>query len=328
MSNEPGGPKTAVIIVSHNAGEHLRRCLYALRCQTYPPTRIMLVDNASTNAADELRWLRDYSVELLALDRNIGFAAANNLAVGRAEDCELIALLNPDAFPEPAWLGALVAAAGANPGHASFASRLVQAGNRARLDGAGDAYHTSGLAWRRLHGCPAAETAHTAREVFAACAAAAMYRRSSFLEVGGFDEDYFCYLEDVDLGFRLRLAGYKCLYVPAAVAYHVGSATTGRHSSFSVYHGHRNLVWTYLKNMPGALFWFYLPQHLLLNLMSVPAMARRGQGGLVLKTKKDAVAGLAGIWRKRREIQSRRTISVQALRRILARGWPRHRACP
>jgi GT2 family glycosyltransferase len=104
------------------------------------------------------------------------------------------------------------------------------------------------------HGTPASALKGSECEIFSPCAAAALYRRSALLEVGGFDEDFFCYVEDVDLGFRLRLAGYRCLYVPLSVAHHIGSGTTGgKNSDFSVYHGHRNLVWAFVKNMPGVL---------------------------------------------------------------------------
>ena len=81
-------------------------------------------------------------------------------------------------------------------------------------------------------------------------------------------------MEDVDLGFRLRLAGHRCLYVPKSVVHHVGSGTTGgKNSDFSVYHGHRNLVWTYVKNMPGVLFWIFLPLHLAMNLVVLAVFA-------------------------------------------------------
>ena len=157
-------------------------------------------------------------------------------------------------------------------------------------------------------------------EIFAPCAAAALYRRSTFLEVGGFDQDYFCYFEDIDLGFRLRLLGYHCRYVPDAVVLHVGSAVTGRRSSFSLYHGHRNLVWTYCKNMPALLFWIYLPQHLLLNLGTVAWFALRGQGIILLRAKWDALRGLPRCWRQRRVIQASRRISSWSLRQMMSHG--------
>ena len=102
------------------------------------------------------------------------------------------------------------------------------------------------------HGVPVSSVSEEVREVFSPCAAAALYRRSALVEIGGFDDDFFCYSEDVDLGFRLMLAGHSCLYVPTSVTHHVGSGTTGgQNSDFAVYHGHRNLVWTYVKDMPG-----------------------------------------------------------------------------
>ena len=128
------------------------------------------------------------------------------------------------------------------------------------LDGTGDVYHVSGRAWRRDWGRPAKDAGSTL-PILGACAAAALFSREAMLLAGGFDEDFFCFYEDVDLSFRLRLLGYAGRYVPAAVARHVGSASTGSHSDFCVYHAHRNLVWTYVINMPCALFWLYLPQH-------------------------------------------------------------------
>jgi len=140
-------------------------------------------------------------------------------------------------------------------------------------------------------------------------------------EVGGFDEDFFCYLEDVDLGFRLRLAEHRCLYVPSSVARHVGSGTTGgQHSDFALYHGHRNLVWTYLKNMPGALFWIFLPLHLVMNLVALVVFGWRGQGKVMFRAKRDAVLGLPRMWAKRRQLQLSRQISWHAMLRVMTIG--------
>lgn len=125
----------------------------------------------------------------------------------------------------------------------------------------------------------------------------------------------------MDLGFRLRLAGYRCLYVPDAVVHHVGSAITGRRSDFTVYHGHRNLVWVFVKNMPGPLFWLYLPQHLLFNLVSILWYTLRGQGRVILRAKWDAIRGLPRVWRQRKAIQAKRKVGAWELRRLMARGW-------
>jgi GT2 family glycosyltransferase len=160
-----------------------------------------------------------------------------------------------------------------------------------------------------------------AQEVFSPCAAAAMYRRSAIFEVSGFDEDYFCYVEDIDLGFRMRLAGYRCLYVPSSVAHHVGSGTTGgQHSDFSVYHGHRNVVWTYVKDMPGVLFWAFLPLHMAMNLYILIRFTLRGQGAVMFRSKRDAFLGIPKMWSKRRQIQRNRVASWRDILRMMKIG--------
>jgi GT2 family glycosyltransferase len=311
-------PKATVIIVNWNGERFLDRCLSALQAQTVAPHEIILLDNASSDASlDIVR--RFPSVRLLAQNENLGFARGNNLAIhAAAAESEWIALLNPDAFVEPHWLEALLSATHDYPDFDVFGSKLVNAADPARLDGAGDVYHVSGLVWRMGHGAAVSSSSEQVREVFSPCAAAALYRRSALLEVGGFDEDYFCYVEDVDLGFRLRLAGYRCLYVPTSVAHHVGSGTTGgQRSDFAVYHGHRNLVWTYVKDMPGILFWAFLPLHLAMNLAALVVFTLRGQGGVMFRAKRDAVLGLPKMWAKRRQVQFHRRVTVGEIWRVL-----------
>lgn len=304
-------PKVSVVIVNWNGEQFLERCLAALMAQTVKPREIILVDNASSDGS--LAIVRCFpDVRLMVQDHNVGFARGNNLAIKAASaESKWIALLNPDAFAEPRWLEALLLSAESHPGFDVFGSKLVNASNPMALDGAGDVYHMSGLVWRTGHGAPVPACAEKEREVFSPCAAAALYRRSALLKAGGFDEDFFCYVEDVDLGFRLRLAGCRCLYVPLSVAHHVGSGTTGgRHSDFSVYHGHRNLVWTFVKNMPEPLFWLLLPLHVTLNLVSIIWFALGGQGGVILRAKRDALLGLPKMWRKRQQIQKSRLASI------------------
>jgi GT2 family glycosyltransferase len=154
-------------------------------------------------------------------------------------------------------------------------------------------------------------------EVFSPCAGAALYKASALKQVWGFDEDFFCYMEDVDLGFRLRLAGYRCLSVPNAEVLHVGSATTVKRSPFYVYYGQRNLVWTYVKNMPGVLFWLFLPLHLALNIAGVLRYTLSGQFQVVWRAKFDAILGLPKILHKRREIQKKRRASLAEILDVL-----------
>ena len=311
--------KVAVIIINWNSDSYLSKCLDHLAGQTVKPDQVIVVDN-SLNIPMAEKNRSDLAIDILRPSGNIGFAAANNLGVKHSHDAEWIALLNPDAYPEPAWLANLLQATADYPQCDFFGSKLLCHDDPFILDGMGDVYHTCGLVWRHRHGCPCQEPDDRPREIFSPCAAAALYRKKAFLEVKGFDEDYFCYLEDVDLGFRLRLCGYHGMVVPQAVVRHVGSATTGDHSDFVLYHGHRNLVWTYVKNMPFALFLFYLPQHLILNLGSLVWFTLRGRGRILLKAKKDAWKGLSVVWKKRRQVQANRRVGSSFLRKFMARG--------
>jgi GT2 family glycosyltransferase len=310
----------AVLIVNWNGGIFLRRCLESLERQRRRPDRVVVVDNASTDdslqlAADVLR-----NAELIRLPSNVGFARANNLAAQAAAGFDALALLNPDAIADPGWLEALSAAADRETAAGSFASQMRLAASPDTLDGAGDSYHVSGRAWRNGHRMPVASWPAADAEVFAPCAAAALYRRQAFDEVGGFDERFFCYFEDIDLGFRLRLRGYRCVYVHAAVVEHVSSGLTGYRSDFAVYHGERNAVWTFVKNMPGPLFWLYLPQHVALNLVSLFYYPSRGQGRVVWKAKFDALRGLGPVLRRRRIVQAARQADARSIRRAMTGG--------
>lgn len=311
--------KVSVLIVNWNSGEMLRRCLSCLSTQTRQPEIVYVVDNDSSD--DSASCVADYSnCRLLSPGVNLGFAAGNNLAL-RDCDTEFVVLLNPDAYAEPGWLAALHDAAEANPDCASFGSRQLVAERPDCLDGIGDVYHVSGLVWRQRHGSRQRPEDLQSREIFSPCAAAALYRRSALEIIGYFDEDHFCYLEDVDLGFRMRLAGYRSLYVPDAIVYHEGSATSGgQHSDFALYYGHRNIVWTYVKNMPSVLFWLFLPLHLLLNLVAVLMFSVRGRGLLLTRAKLDALKGLPKMWAKRREIQKGRRASIMSIWRVLNKG--------
>jgi len=326
VEHDPGRARVAIIVVNYNGGALLARCLEALERQTERGFRTIVVDNASTDGSAEGLEAIHPGVEVLRPGHNLGFAAGNNLGARHAVDAQWLVTLNPDAFPEQRCLEVLLGAARAHPEFAMFQARLVVDANRTLLDGTGDVFHVSGLHWREAHMRPAGPTDDLPREIFAPCAAAAMYRREAFDAAEGFDEDFFCYAEDVDLGFRMRLAGERAMYVPDAVVFHVGSGTTSRRSDFSVYHGQRNLVWTYAKDMPGLLALAYLPCHIAMNAAGVAVLALRGQGRVALRAKLDALRGLPHMLRKRRAIQAGRRARAGALRAVMARGWPNRAA--
>lgn len=318
---ERNSNEATIAIVVWNNISNLLICLNNLKNQTVSKFDVICIDNGST---DEIfRHLGSLSLpqtlHTKTLPDNLGFAAANNIGARLARGKWLV-LLNADAFPEPDWLEKLLSAAETHPEFSFFSSCQIQANQPELLDGAGDVYNVSGLAWRRYYNFPSNKFGHQTEEIFSACGAAALYRREDFLQAGGFDEDYFSYFEDVDLGFRLRLAGKKCLYVPEAVVHHVGSASTGKRSDFSVYYGYRNMIWTFFKNMPSPLIWFFLPIHVVTLMFFVVYLSFRGQGKVILRAIRDAVRGLPGVLEKRKVIQKNKKIKPSELLKVMSTG--------
>lgn len=303
------GIAISVLLVTWNSAAHLPRCFSSLGKQTCKNFEIIVVDNGSTDGGvdDILKKFSDFPIQIKKLDTNTGFAVANNIGARMASG-RLLVLLNADAFPEPDWLESLLKAAQKQP-NACFSSRQIQANNPELLDGEGDLYRAIGFAKRINYNVPVYPSEEDFVEIFSPCAAAALYPRQAFLEVGGFDEDFFSYYEDVDLGFRLRLHGLNAYYVPGAVVHHIGSASTGKLSDFSVYHEHRNLLWTYLKNMPAYLLWLTLPAHFLIGFSFLLTRHPR----VIWQAKKDALKALPTVLIKRKKIQKNRKASVKEI---------------
>lgn len=313
---KPLGPRVSVVVVVYESGPTLAECLEALRAQTFADYEIILVDNASSDRTAQAAKAADPRIRLIENSRNLGFAAAVNqgarMAVG-----QWLAFLNPDAFAEPAWLGRLVAAAEANPDVHAFASRQLMADDPTRLDGLGDVMALAGYPFRG---------GYTHRDpgpiepgwVFSACGGAMLIARELFLRLGGLDERLFCYCEDVDLGYRLRLVGEPTLLVPDAVVRHVGSASTGgRRSDFAVFHGTRNRLWVFVKDTPAPLFWLTLPLHILATLVLFARHATRGE---IVTPVRGLAAGIRHVGvalEARREAQATRTASSWEIARAM-----------
>ena len=253
--------KFSVIIVNYNSGAYLAEALRSLQAQTFKDFEVLLIDNASKDTSlsdldpDLLR-----NVTVLHQDENLGFAKANNIGASAAKG-EWLALLNPDAQAAPEWLETVLDGIKRYPDTLAFASTQIATEDSTILDGVGDEYLVYGIPWRSGFQAPI-ETRPNEKECFSPCGASAVYYRQTFLEHGGFDERFFCYCEDVDLGFRMQLAGQRCIFLPNAVVYHAGSAVSGRESYFTTFHGNRNRTWTFVKNMPLPLLVLLMPAHL------------------------------------------------------------------
>lgn len=297
-------PTFSVLVVAYNSGAHLPRCLAALEAQSCREFEVLVLDNGSTDGRDiDLSGL-SVPAHLERSTENLGFAAGNNLLAHRATGAWL-ALLNPDAFPEPGWLEAAAAAVARYPGVTVFGSTQLLDENPALLDGAGDHYSPLGLAWRGDRMRPASLVTGDA-EVLGPCAAAAFYERSVFLDLGGFADRFFCYYEDVDLALRLRLAGERCVQLAAARVRHVASAIAGQNSGFSRYHITRNRIWTFLRCMPVPVFHLVLPLLLAQLALVVLLGPFRGDGPERRRAIRDAFAALPTVLGERRKIQGTR----------------------
>jgi GT2 family glycosyltransferase len=310
-------PFFSIVILFWNSKEFIVECLEALSKQTDQDFEVIILDNGSLIPI-ERKVLENFSmlrINCYRLENNIGFAAGNNYAIQYTSGKYLV-LLNADAFPEPEWLINVRKGIQKYPG-CFFASKLIMANHPERYDGKGDAYHFSGLAWRKAYNAIIQHRDDTETQVFSACGAAAIYPKEAFTRIGGFDPDFFSYFEDVDLGFRLQLIGYKCYFLPDAVVKHFGSGSTGTKSDFSVYFGHRNLVWTYIKNMPGLLFWALLPFHVGANLLQVFGYLLRKRGRVTIRAKVDALKGIVEMVQKRKQIQQSRVVPISSIIRIM-----------
>jgi GT2 family glycosyltransferase len=320
QTNPETTPQVSIVIVNWNGAQYLPRCLEAVHAQTFQDYEVIVVDNASHDASADGLEERWPGLQVVRLEENIGFAPANNLGARLARG-EWLALLNNDAFPAPGWLEKIIQAARTSPQYSFFSSCIVQAGDKDRIDGTGDVYHVSGLAWHRDYNQPVSQAHKQPGEVFSPCAAAAVYNRQQFLQLAGFNEQFVSHHEDVDLGFRLRLQGFRCLFVPEAVVEHVGSASYGLESNRTIYSVHRNLVWSYFSNMPGLLVWWYLPSHLAATLIFLIYYSLRGQARPIWKAKIDALRGLPSALRRRKIVQKGRKISPDEIRRVIDHGW-------
>lgn len=324
----------SVVVVNWNGRERLARCLPAVRRQTYRPFEILVVDNGSADGSAQLVAAEFPDVRLLRSPRNLGFAGGTNLGI-RAARGEYVATLNNDAEPEPAWLAEMVRAAESSPRVGMVAAKMLLLRRPDVIDSAGFCLDRAGIAWDRRSG-EADRGPEPLGGPVGPCAGAALYRRAMLEEVGLFDEDFFLYLEDVDLGWRARLAAWECAYAPAARVYHEHSASAGEDSPWKRYHLGRNKLWAIAKNYPAPQLYVYLPAVALYDTLAALAYLLAPPSPATplasrLAAVRGRLAGLLGLPRtlgKRREVQRRRRLSGReeaALLAPLAPPWAVYR---
>jgi GT2 family glycosyltransferase len=309
---------TSVVVPNLNGAHLLEPCLEALARQTRAPTEVIVVDNGSTDDSVGLVRRRFPAVRLLTFPENRGFAAAMNAGIAEAT-AGLVAFLNNDAVPESAWLEELAGCVERHPAAAAATSKLLLADEPGRLDGAGDGLTRSFLPYARGHGQPDDGRFADEIEVFGASGAAALWRGPVLRELGGFDERFFAYYEDVDLSFRARLRGYEIWYAPSAVVRHARGGTAGQDVDFTLFHPVKNRWFMIVKDTPGRMVARRWPAIAAGEALFWGRMVRRRAPGALLRAYREVMRRWPELRRDRKEIQSTRRVSAQRLDAFLGR---------
>lgn len=313
-------PPVDVVVLNYNGMHLLEAMSPSVEGQTYDNVNLIVVDNGSTDGSAE--YLREHwpAADILALPENVGVAAALNRGVERGE-APYVALLNNDIELGAEWLAELVEALEQHPEAGSAVGKLLNFSERDVIDGAGDEIMWSGASTRRGHGERDHGQYDAPTTIFSASGAASLYRREAFDAVGLFDEDFYAYLEDVDWGFRAQLAGFTCRYVPTAVGYHMGSATTQRNAAFYRFFLHRNLIALVAKNFPASSLARHSGKVLVYLLVQSLASVSDGFVREHLRGWREAARALPTTLRKRRAIQGTRKVDPAYLESLVSPGW-------
>ncbi len=325
-------PRVSILVLNWNALELLRGCLQSLREQTCKDFEVLVVDNGSADASAEMVGREFPEVRLLPLATNTGFCGGNNVAYTQARG-DLILLLNNDAEVHADFVEKMLSAADLETEFGMFAANIRMFDRREVFDSTGLLVYPDGIC--RSRGWLEKDVGQYDRadEVLAPNGCAAMYRRAMIDDVGFFDEAYFAYLEDLDLGLRGQLRGWRCRYVPEAVVYHKKSMTSGYHSSLKAYLVERNRIWNAVRLLPLRLL-LLSPLWTAARYVAQGFAAASGRGmsgqfsrdysrtqmlGILLRAYAAALVRLPEVWRQRRLIQARRKLGALAVYTLLRR---------
>lgn len=260
--------KVTIVIPNYNGKEYMDKCMKCLAAQEYKDFNVIIVDNASEDGSQEipLQYRDCLNVEVVQFYENLGFSAAVNEGIVKSQ-AEYVILLNNDAYAGKSFVKELVNKLDSDSKIFSAQALMLQYNDRKLVDGAGDYFSAMGWAFARGKD-KSAEYYTEDMELFSCCAGAAIYRRAVFDEIGLFDEAFFAYLEDMDVGYRARLHGYRNVLAARAKVLHVGSGSTGsRHNSFKVKLSARNsflvmhknfTIWQWIVNMPFIITGFII----------------------------------------------------------------------
>ena len=298
IAGRDGGIRSTIVIPNFNGINYIGNCLASLADE---PARVIVVDNGSTDGSRQLVQEKFPGAQMIALEKNAGFCTAVNRGM-EASDTAYVILLNNDTTVRPGFVRALEAALEKDARVFSGAAKMVNMRRPELIDDAGDYYCALGWAFAAGKDKPA-QRYNRQREIFSACGGACIYRRSILGETGMLDENHFAYLEDVDLGYRAKLFGYRNLYVPEAVVYHAGSASTGsRYNAFKAELTAANSVYVVYKNMPPAQILINLPFLLAGFVLKLLFYCRKGLGGSWWKGTRKGIRLCCSLQGKKRRV--------------------------
>jgi GT2 family glycosyltransferase len=309
----------SVIIPNWNGKRFLGVCFNSLRKQTYKDFEIILVDNGSKDGSVSFIQENFPEVIILQFKENRGFSAAVNAGI-RESKGKYIALLNNDTEADPKWLEELKEILDGNPEVGFCGSKILFYDRRDRINSVGLRMSVNGSAGDIGFDTPDNGRFDERMYIFGACAAAAIYRKSLFQDVGFFDEDFFAYAEDVDISFRFQLRGNKCLYVPTAVVFHRWSGTALQNKNLITHYIERNLLFNYIKNMPIFFIIRFPLKVLRFQLYSFWGFLLHGKFILWLMSRVSVLPYILKMLDKRREIQRNRRVPTEYLHSLLDKG--------
>ncbi|WP_048190924.1 glycosyltransferase family 2 protein [Methanobacterium sp. SMA-27] len=284
----------SIVIPNYNGIHLLKECLDSIQKQDFPFYEVIIIDNASKDKSVEYLEENYPEFTLIINKENLGFAAAVNQGI-KASNAEYIFLLNTDVELEINCISNLLNCIKKENNIFVVSSKMIQYHDRYKIDDAGDEY--SILGWTKKVGeGKSTDLYNKKREIFSACAGASIYRKTVFNDIGYFDENFFAYMEDVDISYRAKIYGYKCIYCPKAVVYHIGSAASGsRYNAFKIRLAARNNVYVPYKNMPWpqlALNFIFLILGFLIKYLF---FLKKGYGNEYIKGLQDGLKSLSKI---------------------------------
>ena len=328
----PASPIISVVVLNWNGAQVLEGCLQSLREQTYHPLEIIVVDNASTDHSADLVREKFPEYKLIVNEKNLGFGGGNNVGICASQG-KYIMMLNNDTRLDPKCVEELKRSIEKNESYGACASKILLESAPDVIDGVGILVCPDGLSFGRGR-LEKRDRYDKEEELFFAADCACLYRREMLEDIGLYDEDFFAYADETDMGWRAQLAGWKCIYSPNAIVYHLHSVSSGgRVSSFKAFLVERNRIWVAVKNFPISLIllgqfytlWRYLFQ-------AYGALRGRGAAGrftsdfskaelvkILLKAYLSALRKFPLMLKKRKMIQKKKRITNREVYRLIKR---------